>query len=333
MALAVDLYRSPDYVRSHRISLIPLLRSVFEPLLGQSLTDARYGLTFIPVAAETVLDGKPVMVNLRTGHDWVYVSIAKDGVILYQHPHSVMEIIARPLQASLARREPDEGHWGFGIVGLDAFQAALLRARPEVAMSAHLRPGHAAAPLFHVEEVPTPEPPTASLEELGVPDAGDLSPDTPVGVVLSAAAHENLARIMPLSTEAEEGGFLLGRVYRDTGRPGTFLVTVTAVIKAERTGASLLHFTFTGDSFTRISERIARQGTDEVLVGWYHTHLFSASDELGLSSIDVDLHADTFRQPWQVAGLINITDDERIVRFYATAPDGMAQLAFWVSES
>lgn len=80
MALAVDLYRSPDYVRSHRISLIPLLRSVFEPLLGQSLTDARYGLTFIPVAAETVLDGKPVMVNLRTGHDWVYVSIAKDGV-------------------------------------------------------------------------------------------------------------------------------------------------------------------------------------------------------------------------------------------------------------
>lgn len=331
MTLEVDLYRSADYVRSHRIPLIPLLRSIFEPLLGESLTGARYRLTFIPVAAGIVLDGKPVMVNLRSGHDWVQVSIIKDGVVLYQHPHSVMEIIARPLQLALARREPDEQHWGFGIVGLGAHEAALVRPRPEVAMSMNLRPGAPRTPLFHVEEVPAPEPRSASLAELGVTDAGDPPVDADVSVVLSPDAHESLARTMDLSTEVEEGGFLVGRVFGSGERPGAYLVTVTAVIQAERTGASLLHFTFTGDSFTRISEQIARRGKDEELVGWYHTHLFPASDGLGLSPIDMDLHADTFRQPWQVAGLINIADGERIVRFYASGIDGMAQMPYWVS--
>jgi proteasome lid subunit RPN8/RPN11 len=328
MALEIDLYRSVDYVRSHRIPLVPLLRSIFEPVLGQSLAGARYRLTFIPLAAEAVLEGNPVMVNLRSGHDWVQVCIIKDGVILYQHSHSVMEIIARPLQLALARREPAEQHWGFDIVGMGARQAGFVRPQPEIAMSTDLRPG---TPLFHVEEVPAPEPSAVSLADLGVADAGDLSLDAVVGVVLSPGAHESLARAMDLSTEVEEGGFLLGQVFGRGEQTGTYLVTVTAVVQAEQTGASLVHFTFTGDSFTRIGEQIARRDKDEVLVGWYHTHLFSASDELGLSAIDVDLHAYTFRQPWQVAGLINIAGGERVVRFYASGQNGMTQIPYWVS--
>jgi proteasome lid subunit RPN8/RPN11 len=331
MAIEVDLYRSADYVRSHRIPLIPLLRSIFEPLLGQSLADARYRLTFIPVPDDAVLDGKPVMVNLRTGHDWVQVCIIKDGVTLYRHPHSVMEVIARPLQLALARREPDEQHWGFGIVGLGPYQAALVRPRPHVAMGANLRPGQQESTLFRVEEVRAPDPPTATVAELGVTDAGELGSDTVVGVVLSPAAHESLTRTMGMSTEVEEGGFLIGEVFGNADQPETYLVMVTAVIQAERTGASLLHFTFTGDSFTRVSEQIARRDRDEVLVGWYHTHLFPASAELGLSSIDVNLHADTFRQPWQIAGLVNIWHGERVVRFYASDHDEMAQMPYWVS--
>lgn len=330
MALEIDLYRSADYVRSHRIPLVPLLKSIFEPLLGLSLTDARYRLTFVPVPAEPVLDGRPVMVNLRTGHDWVQVCIIKDGLVLYQHPHSVMEIIARPLQRVLAVLEPDVRHWGFGIVGLGPHQAALVRPRPEVAMSMDLPTGPQRSPLFHVEEVRGPEPPLTTLAALGVADTEGARPETVVGVVLSQGAHERLAWMEEAAAEIEEGGFLVGRVFADGDRPGSYLVTVTAVIRAERTGASLLHFTFTGDSFTRISEQIAHRNKDEVLVGWYHTHLFPASDGLGLSSIDVDLHADTFRQPWQVAGLVNVARGERVVRFYASEQAGMVQVPFWV---
>lgn len=331
MALEIDLYRSVDYVRSHRIPVAPLLRSIFEPLLGQSLTGAKFRLIFLPVAGDAVLDGNPVMVNLRSGHDYVQLLIIRDGFVLYQHPHSVMEIIARPLQSALASREPDEQHWGFGIVGLGTHQSALVRPRPHVAMSVNLRPGEPKVPMFHVEQVRAPDPPPASLADLGVAEPADLATDAVVGVVLKQGAHESLARTMHLSSEVEEGGFLVGRVFGNADKPGRYLVEVTAVMQAERTGASLLHFTFTGDSFTRISELIAQRDTDEQLVGWYHTHLFPASDELGLSSIDVDLHSDTFRQPWQLAGLINIADGERVVRFYACDDAGIAQMPFWVS--
>jgi len=331
MAVEIDLYRSADYVRSHRIPVAPLLREIFEPLLGQSLTGARFRLVFLPVPGSAVLEGNPVMVNLRSGHDYVQVFIMRDGDIVYQHPHSVMEIFGRPLQAALARREPDEQHWGFGIVGIHGSQAALVRPRPPVAMSMNLRTGESKPPLFRVEEVLPPEPAPATLADLGVSDAATPDAGAVVGVVLSPRAHDSLAQAMDLSRHIEEGGFLVGRVFGNADQPGRYLVKITEVIEAERTGASLLHFTFTGDSFTRIGALIATRQTDEELVGWYHTHLFPASEELGLSSIDVDLHTDTFRQPWQVAGLVNITEDERVVRFYSCEHGVMTRAPVWVS--
>lgn len=330
MSLEIDLYRSVNYVQSQRIPVIPLLRSIFEPLLGQSLTGAQFRLIFLPVVDHAVLDGNPVMVNLRSGHDYVQICIISDGIILYRHPHSVMEIIARPLQKALAAVEPDEQHWGFGIVGLGTSQAALIRPRPAVAMSMDLTAGAPTRQMFHVEEVQAPDPPSASLAQLGVPESPDLPTGTAVGIILSHDAHESLAQTMELSSDVEEGGFLVGHVFRNSEDPESYLVTVTAVIKAERTGASLLHFTFTGDSFMRIGELLAQREHDEELVGWYHSHLFLASDDLGLSSIDIDLHTHTFRQPWQLAGLINIADGQRIIRFYASDHGQMTQMPFWV---
>lgn len=333
MGLEIDLYRSDDYVRSDRIVLTPLLRSIFEPLLGLSLADAHFRLLFLPVADDAVLDGNPVLVNLRSGHGYVQVCIVRDDMILYQHPHSVTEIIARPLQKMLARREPSEGHWGFGVVGLDAKQAALVRPHPEVAMSMDLASRRSAGRMFHVEEVQAPDPALATLAELGVAESASTPVNAAVGVVLSPDAHGKLTRAMHLSSEVEEGGFLLGHVFGNKQEPGHYLVTVTAVIRAERTGASLLHFTFTGDSFMRVSEVIARRAAHEELVGWYHSHLFPATDELGLSSIDVDLHTHTFHQPWQLAGLINIAGGSRVVRFYADDHREIKQMPFWVSTS
>lgn len=365
MGLEVDLYRSDDYVRSYRLPLTPMLKAIFERLLRMSLDNAEFRLLFLPVAVRATLDGDPVMVNLRNGHGYVQVCIVQDGVVLYRHPHSVTEIIAKPLQRMLAKREPEERHWGFDVVGLEASRAALVRPHPEVAMQVDLSASLPVARMFHVEEVEAPEPPLATLADLGVqededdedddeteaafePDdaeTDDEAPgpqdeidefaeveDAPVGVVLSRAAYVSL-RTMRLSSEVEEGGFLVGHVFGNQDEPGNYLVSISAVMKAERTGASLLHFTFTGESFTRVSEAIARRDRDEELVGWYHSHLFPATSEVGLSSIDVELHAATFHQPWQLAGLINLTAGERVIRFYAQDHGGIAQMPFWVSKS
>lgn len=328
MTIEVDLYRSDDYVRSDRIALAPLLRTIFEPLLGVSLAGARIHLAFLPVPEVIRLEGEPVVVNLRGSHGYVHVRITRDGAVLYQHPHSVREIVARPLQRLLATREPQERHWGFGIVGSGVDLGALVRPAPAVEMSVDVQ--RSRPRMFHVEEIAEPEPPAATLADLGLP--GPFDADGAVTPVLTPDTHEALAAGMDFSDEVEEGGFLAGHVYTDAERPGRYLVLVTAVIRAERTGASLLHFTFTGESFTRVGDAIARRGRDEELLGWYHSHLFPATDEIGLSSIDVDLHLDTFRRPWQVAGLVNITGSARLLRFYAGDDDGLAQVAYGVSE-
>jgi proteasome lid subunit RPN8/RPN11 len=133
----------------------------------------------------------------------------------------------------------------------------------------------------------------------------------------------------PFSGEIEEGGFLTGKVYSDSERAGGYVIHVTAAIPAERTGASMLNFTFTGESFLRISERLASRGEGDTLLGWYHTHLFPATPRWGLSSVDIELHSSTFRRPWQVAALVNISDDGRVLRFYHGAGAAMAKISYW----
>lgn len=331
MGIEVDLYRSDDYVRSDRIALTPLLMATFEALLGQPLTGADFQLFFLPVADRPVLAGNPVVVNLRSGHGYAQVCIIRDGVLIYRHPHPVAEIIARPLQKMLAKREPNEQHWGFDVVGLEPIHAVLVRPHPKVAMSVQL-PRPSQPRMFRVEEVHAPAPPPSTLAELGVADPPPQAGDSAVRVVLTREEHRKLAEAMPLSPEVEEGGFLVGHVFADQQDRTRYIVKITAVLRAERTGASLLHFTFTGESFMRVSEIIAMRERGEELVGWYHSHLFPATDELGLSSIDINLHAGTFHRPWQLAGLINLTEDQRVVRFYAADGGRLKQVPYWVAD-
>jgi len=330
MTVEIELYRTDDYVSAGRIGLIPLLRSVFEPLLGESLSGARYRLTFQPVADRAVLRGEPSVVNLRGSHGYVHVRISKNGVVLYQHPHSVREVVARPLQRVLGEQIPDERHWGFGIVGLGLENLPLVRPKPQAVGSIHVAPTTKRPQVFRLEEVAEPDPPLATLATFGV--TGAPRTDDAPGVVLSPEVHEALLHDLEFSEEVEEGGFLVGYVYRDDDQPGQYLVSVTRVLPAERTGASLLHFTFTGESFLRMSDVLARRQWDERVLGWYHTHLFAASESMGLSSIDVELHAGTFRRPWQVAGLVNIADGSRILRFYSWDGSEMRSAPFWVGK-
>jgi proteasome lid subunit RPN8/RPN11 len=155
----------------------------------------------------------------------------------------------------------------------------------------------------------------------------------PVVIAIPGSLVTSLVQTFPFSEEIEEGGFLVGEVYRDKDRAGGYLAHVTAVIPAERTGASMINFTFTGESFLRISEQLASRGGGEVLLGWYHTHLFPATSKSGLSSVDVELHRSTFRRPWQVAALVNISGGHRVLRFYHGDSDEMSRVPYWTVPS
>lgn len=328
MSTEIELFRTDDYVRTAPVPLGPLLRNFFEPLVGQSIAHSRFELLFLPIADPRVLAGNPSVINLRADYGYVRVRIHRDGKLLYQHPHSVREIVGMPLQRMLIEEHPDETHWGFGIKAPGLDQVALVRPAPQGDSQVNLTVGPGRPRRFHVEEVAGPEPPVATLAELGVDDHMN-DPGDRVGVVLDHDAFDALIRRMPFSDEVEEGGFLTGRVYRVADRPGSLLVAVDAVVPAERTGASMLHFTFTGESFLRMGDRLASRGGEQ-LVGWYHTHLFAATKSLGLSSIDVELHTTTFRQPWQIAGLINLDGDSRVLRCYHAEGAAMVPAPYWV---
>lgn len=331
MNLQVEIFRSDDYLRYGEVDLLPLLRAFFEPLIGESLGDAQFRLIFLPLDDPDVLPGRPTLVNLRSSHGYVQVYIVRRGRLVYRHPHPVREIIGPQLQKILTQREPAETHWGFGIGGAEMDGIDLIRPVPRVERGMEVRRDARRVRLFELEEVTEPEPPLATLIDLGadIPAADPRAlTGSAVSVVILEAIQREFVAATTFSTQVEEGGFLAGQVYREASSMSYF-VKVTAAIKAERTGASMFNFTFTGESFLRVSEQISARNRGEQLLGWYHTHLFAESGSLGLSSVDVDLHRSVFKRPWQVAALINVTDDSRMLRFYSTDEKTMALTPYW----
>jgi proteasome lid subunit RPN8/RPN11 len=344
MSLVVDIFRSDDYVPDGEIPLLPLLGAVFAEVIGPDRTGVVFELHFYQIMDLTPDRGTPAMENLRASHGYVRVRILRNGQLIYQHPHPVRELIGEPLRGALRKRDPEVTHWGYGVRGPGLETIALSRPTPRVTHEVRVRTGPQPRMRFSVEEVPDPDPPETTLAALGGPESHldgaahpaepeDPADGPPVVIVIPAGLVTSLVRTYPFSDEIEEGGFLAGTVYRDADRPGGYLVHVTAVLPAERTGASMINFTFTGESFLRVSQQLENRDKDEKLLGWYHTHLFAATSRLGLSSVDVELHRSTFRRPWQVAGLVNITDDRRVLRFYHGEGDEMALVPYWAVPS
>ncbi|NEO80542.1 JAB N-terminal domain-containing protein [Moorena sp. SIO4G3] len=153
----------------------------------------------------------------------------------------------------------------------------------------------------------------------------------PVKIVLSKFLHQDLCKQRPFSHKVEEGGFLIGRVYRDGDNQNTYLLEVTDALTATHTGASFLHLTFKGDSFVDVKRTLRQNHLGKRLLGWYHTHLFPATSGFGLSSIDVALHFSTFTISWQLAGLINLDRNKRTLRFYVRQGNQMVICPYWLT--
>jgi hypothetical protein len=319
MALDIELYQGESRQLVRTQSLIELLRPVFAEELGPHPGRTRFQLRLRNDPGPDTYEGDPELTNLRPDFGYVHVSIHVEGNVVHQKPYSVNGLVG-PVLARVAREiAPEERHWAFRIAGLPAAEDAQ-RLPPVVDGADDIDVSRSARLSFGIRPAAEPQVPLLDLTAYGVvPEEADK----PVTVLLGAGVQRRLMD-MDLSTEVEEGGFLVGRPFRRADDPERYAVIVDEVLPAEHSGASLMHFTFTGDSFRAMSRTLGEHHAERQLVGWYHTHLFQTERTIGLSRTDIDLHRDTFRRPWQVAALINLTSTRRILSCYAASADWIA---------
>ncbi len=303
-------------------NLLDLAQPFFQYVLGRQNAHSKKLILLYPVAGgDNDLPGKPYLSYRTPKIGYAKLLVMQGDRVIYQHPHTVGEIVVQGIRDWLGELDDADSVTAYRLIGPD-IDALQKRTTPDVAGVTEIQPyAEGEQPGFRIRPIPPPPPERRSLASLhGQPfDASWLKPGRTdfVKVLVAAHIHEKLVLTHPFSTDVEEGGFLIGRVYEDAEQPDTFLVTVTAALPAQQTGASLLHFTFTGDSFDQVKRTIDRKYRGESILGWYHTHLFAATNDRGLSTIDFRLHFSTFRIPWQIAGLVNIDgNNHRVLRFY-----------------
>ncbi len=122
----------------------------------------------------------------------------------------------------------------------------------------------------------------------------------------------------------------MGRVYRQPGSPEKeddpgfhWIVEATDIVMAESTIGSPATLLFTGDTWAKFRQRQDRDFRELKLIAWFHTHVFPATDDFGLSGLDQNMHAWYLKLPWQIAILLNFeAEGDRTVRCYQRGPEG-----------
>jgi proteasome lid subunit RPN8/RPN11 len=97
------------------------------------------------------------------------------------------------------------------------------------------------------------------------------------------------------NSQCEVGGILLGDVRQEEGQ---LFVIITHSLKAEFATETHGHLTFTQKTWLKIHQMHDAQYPDKTIVGWYHTH---PGWTIFLSDWDLFIHRNFFKQPWQIA--------------------------------
>jgi proteasome lid subunit RPN8/RPN11 len=334
----LELYRGQDQQFFGEYQFANVLRKAAVRHFGEQARRGQIHLTLEEPADPSPYPGPPEVRNLAGTLGHCSLRIIQDGETVREDQLRVTQLLGPILAAELREMEPRETHWGF-------------RLRKRRLLTLVLTRDNVAGQL-HGDERPAPESPGSVEVDLGerrhrpftlTPIAGaeaervkpeDLGLDPEhlgrLNVLMPAKIHDQFVSGMPLSSRMEEGGFMLGRVTKADDE--AHLVEITHVTPAHRSGAGLVHFTFTGESFLAVAQLIEERGRGEELVGWYHTHVIGVDVKMGLSSIDVDLHMATFQRPWQVAALINVRQAGRILRFYGRDEHGIREYDQWISD-
>ena len=112
-------------------------------------------------------------------------------------------------------------------------------------------------------ERPRPAAPARAVYQVG--SAGPAFVD----ILIEAEVMEEVWRHCRSTTSREVAGVLLGGIWRDRRTP---YVYVTRALDARFTHEHQSRVTFTHQSWQDLANRMDALGTEEVVVGWYHTH-------------------------------------------------------------
>ena len=182
---------------------------------------------------------------------------------------------------------------------------------------------------FSFKKIPLPSlPEQQPLNELIIND--NFNQNVNGRVYINNSNYTFLTKDLDLSIQVEDGGYIIGNAYRFPGSPINeddhnfkWWITIEHVIPAQAIYGTPGMLLFTGDSWSHIHRLLDKEYKGKKLLGWYHTHLFGATDEDGLSIMDKNLHTRFLPLPWQVALLININQyKERELRCYQRTPQG-----------
>ncbi|MGW4064346.1 JAB N-terminal domain-containing protein [Amycolatopsis sp. NPDC004747] len=319
--------------------LRPILRHAAVHEFGDAAKEGKVQLTLGEADEPGTYPGPPEIRNLEARDGKSRLRLVKDGDAVDDRELRTVDLLGPVLAEQLRRLRPGETTWAFRlrqrrlalvIAGGKLAEQLLVqvtgRPEPEIPGSVDVNPDERRHQPFTLTQVDHPESEEVEPADLGL-DPAELGK---VNVLMPARIHQLFLKDMELATTMEEGGFMLGRVTKAGDQ--VHLVEITHVTPAHRSGAGMVHFTFTGESFLAVARLIEERGQSEELVGWYHTHLLGVEVEMGLSSIDVDLHLATFQRPWQVAALINIRKRGRTLRFFGRDDRTLREYDQWISD-
>lgn len=186
-----------------------------------------------------------------------------------------------------------------------------------------------------------------SVTLIGAQTADEVAHQDALRIYITQDALAALEAIARAEVDVEQGGMLVGQVYRNAAHPDGYLVVITDYLVAEGTHASLVELRYTFESWAHSTAQLRERFPGKRIVGWYHTHLVhltvrdadapeqTTRTELFFSSDDLFMHRQFFREPWHVAMVLGQPGHAVFYRwfgetisanatFYILPPEGFA---------
>ena len=145
--------------------------------------------------------------------------------------------------------------------------------------------------------------------------AGLQSVNDAMPVFVSRSLLDEARSLGQAAGDVETGGILVGKLLRDGN--GTLFSMVTAQIPAEHTRATRASLGFTPETWASVNAAISLRASDEITVGWWHSHPFFCSQCTPanralcpfaapmFSAADRALHREIFQKPWSIGLLLS----------------------------
>lgn len=129
--------------------------------------------------------------------------------------------------------------------------------------------------------------------------------EAPIPVFMHQQVNRYVTRHATSNGDREVGGLLLGEVFLEPEDRVIYPV-ITHALAARYATEARGHLTFTHATWLDLTRQREDYYPDKRVLGWYHTH---PGLDIFLSEMDLFIHRNFFRDPWQVALVIDPRQD------------------------